>query len=67
MNEAIAAWGKPHLHQGIGIRRLTDSVYECRVDIDTRLAFLVEVREHELIFFFMGNHQEIQNLIRSSR
>ena len=65
MNAALAVWGKPHLHKGVGIRQLTSTIYECRVDIATRLAFLVEVREHELVFFFIGNHEEIQNLIKS--
>jgi hypothetical protein len=67
MNAVVAAWGTPHLHAGISIRRLTKSIYECRIDLDERLAFVVTVTPPELVFFYMGNHDDIQKLIRSSR
>lgn len=67
MNAVVAAWGRPHLHAGIGIRRLTKSIFECRVGRDDRLAFVFTVTPPELVFFFLGNHGEIQNLIRSCR
>jgi hypothetical protein len=65
MNAVLAAWGRPHLHSGIGIRRLTKDIYECRVGLDERLAFIFVVTPPELIFFFIGSHGEIQKLIRS--
>ena len=58
------AWG-PHAHRGAGIRRLRKDVFECRVNLDTRLAFVCVVQEGELVFFAMGDHDEIQNLIRT--
>jgi hypothetical protein len=64
MNRVLEAWGDPHAHEGIGIRRLTKTIYECRVGLDERLAFVVVVTEHELVFFFLGNHDEIRRLIR---
>lgn len=69
VGEAITAvqeaWGNPHAHRGIGIRRLRKDVFECRVNLDVRLAFVCLVREGELVFFAMGDHDEIQNLIRT--
>ena len=67
MNAVVAAWGKPHLHSGIGIRRLTKTVFECRIGLGDRLAFAFIATPPELVFFFLGNHDGIQNLMRSSR
>ncbi len=67
MNLVLDGWGKPHVHAGIGIRRLTKTIYECRVGLDDRLAFVFQVTPPELQFFFLGNHDEIQKLIRSNR
>ena len=67
MNAVAAAWGRPHRHSGIGIRRLTKSVFECRVGLEDRLAFVFIATPPELIFFFLGNHDEVQRLIRSLR
>jgi hypothetical protein len=67
MNAVMTAWGRPHLHSGIGIRRLTKTVFEYRVGIDDRLAFVFNATPPELVFFFLGSHDEIQKLIRSLR
>ena len=67
MNAVVAAWGKPHLHTGAGIRRLTRTIFECRAGLHDRIAFLFIATPPELVFFFIGNHDEIQRLIRSAR
>ena len=67
MNAVLAAWGRPHLHSGISIRRLTKDIFECRVGLDERLAFVFIATPPELVFFFIGNHDEVQQLIRSQR
>jgi mRNA-degrading endonuclease YafQ of YafQ-DinJ toxin-antitoxin module len=67
MNAVVANWGHPHRHSGIGIRRLTKSIFECRIGLDQRLAFVFVATPPELLFFFLGNHDDIQRLIRSSR
>jgi hypothetical protein len=66
INRVLASWGSPHAHSGIGIRRLTKTIFECRVGLDERLAFVFMASPPELVFFFIGNHDEIQKLIRSS-
>jgi hypothetical protein len=65
MNAVLAAFGRPHVHSGIGVRRLTKDIFECRVGLDERLAFVFVVTPPELVFFFLGNHDEIQKMIRS--
>ena len=67
MNAVLASWGQPHQHSGIGIRRLTKTIYECRLGLDERLAFVFIATPPELVFFFLGNHDEIRKLIRSIR
>lgn len=65
MNAVLAAWGRPHLHSGIGIRRLAKTIFECRVGLEERLAFVFIATPPELVFFFLGDHDAIQKLIRS--
>ena len=66
INQVLASWGRPHLHSGIGIRRLTKSIFECRIGLDDRLAFVFIATPPELVFFFLGNHDAIQKLLRAS-
>jgi hypothetical protein len=65
INQVMENWGKPHMHSGIGVRRLTRNIHECRIGLDKRLAFIFITTPPELVFFFLGNHDEIQKLIRS--
>ena len=65
IHRVLECWGRPHVHSGIGIRRLTKTIFECRFGLDYRLAFVFIATPPELIFFFIGNHDEIQRLIRS--
>ena len=67
INQVLESWGRPHGHSDIGIRRLTKTIFECRVGLDDRLAFVFIATPPELVFFFIGNHDEIQKLIRSIR
>ena len=67
MNAVLASWGQPHQHSGIGIRRLSKTIYECRLGLDERLAFVFIATPPELVFFFLGNHDAIRKLIRSIR
>jgi hypothetical protein len=67
INQVLESWGRPHGHSGIGIRRLIKTIFECRVGLDDRLAFVFIATPPELVFFILGNHDEIQKLIRSNR
>ena len=67
INGVLESWGRTHRHSGIGIRRLTKTIFECRVGLDDMLAFVLIASPTELVFFFIGNHDEIQKLIRSNR
>ncbi|MEO5960171.1 MAG: hypothetical protein ABIZ49_06055 [Opitutaceae bacterium] len=65
MNAAAACWGRPHLHGGIGIRRLRSGLFECRCGRSVRLVFFHE--SEVLLFDFAGNHDEVQAYLRNLR
>jgi mRNA-degrading endonuclease YafQ of YafQ-DinJ toxin-antitoxin module len=54
--------GQPHQHSGIGIRRLSAGLLECRVGLDLRLVF--EATPDGLLFHFAGNHDEVRKFIK---
>jgi hypothetical protein len=58
-------FGQPHVHSGIGIRKLGQALFECRGNRDLRFLFLnldesLEVR-------FLGTHDEIRRELRSGK
>ena len=55
-------FGAPHLHSGLGIRRLRGSLFECRVGLKLRLVF--DAEPGVLSFTDIGTHDEIRKLIR---
>lgn len=63
MERVRVHWGKPHLHGGVGIRRLAVHLYESRVGLQERLIF--QNLETSLYFHFMGSHDEVQKFLRS--
>jgi mRNA-degrading endonuclease RelE of RelBE toxin-antitoxin system len=56
-------FGKPHFHSGLGIRRLHQNYFECRVGLDLRLVFRAE--RGRLTFFAAGDHNFIRKLLKS--
>ena len=65
LGSVLDAWGTPHAHHGAGIRKLGSKLFECRAGLRLRLLFQPNARERELIFFAMGNHDEIRRLLRN--
>ena len=57
------AFGKPHLHSGLGIRRLKRDYFEFRVDRDTRILFKLEGSTAAILL--MGNHDDIRRYIKN--
>lgn len=56
-------FGTPHPHSGLGIRRLRDSVFECRVGLKLRLVFYAE--PGVLSFSDLGTHDKIRSLLKN--
>jgi len=56
-------FGRPHAHGGLAIRKLGSRLYECRTSLAWRLVFAAE--KGRLVFDFAGDHDEVQNYLRS--
>lgn len=65
LREIPGAFGTPHVHSGISIRRLHEDIFECRAGADLRLLF--RASKGSLDFFFVGNHDAVKRLIRSMK
>ena len=63
--ELCEAFGWPHARSGLGVRRLLPGVFECRGTISLRFVF--PDTPEAVIIVFLGNHDEVQTLIRSRR
>jgi hypothetical protein len=64
MRAAAAAYGQPHLHSGLGLRRIRPFM-ECRCGLDLRLVFRREGRA--LVFHVCGTHDEIESFLKNQR
>ena len=60
--EIQEAIGKPHLHRGLGLRKLRDEYFEARLGLQERLVF--ENTSDALVFEFIGNHDEVKRFLR---
>ena len=57
------AIGKPHLHQGLGIRKLHASgIWEARVGLGLRLVFALDHDRMTLVR--VGTHDEVRRFLR---
>lgn len=63
--ELAEAFGRPHIHSGLGVRKLGERFFECRGTLALRFVF--QDRPTELFVSFLGNHDEIRMLLRSGR
>jgi hypothetical protein len=58
-----SALGQPHLHAGLGIRKVHASgVWEARVGLGLRIVFLLS--SNELVLVTVGNHDEVRRFLR---
>lgn len=63
--ELADAFGRPHLHSGLGIRKLGGKLFECRCGLALR--FIFQDRAAELFISFLGTHDEVKALLRGTR
>ena len=61
----VEGFGNPHAHAGLAIRKLGKDLYECRTDLAWRLIFVAS--KGVLTFDFAGDHDNVQNYLRSKR
>ena len=56
-------FGKPHLHGGLGLRRLSKVFFEFRISRGLRVVFAL-IKPHTLRLVMCGNHDEVHSWIR---
>jgi hypothetical protein len=66
IQQTATTWGAPHLHAGIGIRKLTRTYFECRSGLRLRLVFKA-IGSESLHFILLGNHDEIRRFLKIHR
>jgi len=66
IDAVLGAWGRPHVHSGIGIRKLRGNFFECRSGLKTRLLF-EPMKESFLYFHLLGSHDEIRHFLKTRR
>jgi hypothetical protein len=55
-------YGQPHVHSGLGIRKLGDKLFECRGNRSLR--FIFQNRGSEFFVSLLGAHDAIRTLLR---
>ena len=63
--DLVDNFGQPHVHTGLGIRKLGNKFFECRGNRDLR--FLFQDCSTELYVSFLGNHDEVSTLLRRGK
>ena len=64
MKAAGVAYGQPHVHAGLGLRRIRPFM-ECRCGLDLRLIFQREGQA--LVFHLCGTHDEVESFLKNQR
>ncbi|MDD5138961.1 MAG: hypothetical protein PHY43_01720 [Verrucomicrobiales bacterium] len=60
-----AAFGDPHKHSGLGLRKLARRSYEARVHLQWRVVFIHDGKS--LIAYDVMNHDEVATWLRGQR
>ncbi len=62
LRQSREGFGQPHLHSGLGVRRLRRGLFECRAGLQLRILFWAE--RGVLTAFDVMNHEEVQAFLR---
>lgn len=57
------AFGNPHFHRGLGLRKLTFPYYEIRMGLHLRIIF--KETNTSLYFIMMGNHDKVRKFLKN--
>ena len=63
--EVAAAFGNPHQHRGLGLRKLARRSYEIRVHLQWRVVFVHDGKA--LIAYDIMNHDQVSLWLRGQR
>lgn len=65
LHELRKGFGQPHVHSGLGIRKLRARTFECRANLALR--FLFQNRPDCIYVFALADHDEVRRLLKSGQ
>lgn len=65
LEQLVGTFGKPHIHAGLGLRRLHDNVFEFRISHGIRVVFLF-FKPNRLQLMMTGNHDEVRAWLKQN-
>jgi hypothetical protein len=65
IGEVAAAFGDPHQHRGLGLRKLARRSYEIRVHLQWRVVFIHDGKV--LVAYDIMNHDEVSLWLKGQR
>ena len=65
ITELVQAFGKPHEHAGLGIRRLEGNAFEFRISRGLRVIFLF-LKPLTLRLIMIGNHNDVRAWLKEN-
>ena len=65
ISEVAAAFGDPHRHRGLGLRKLAKRSYEIRVQQQWRVVFILD--GETLIAYDIMDHDEVARWLRGQK
>lgn len=65
LGEIALAFGNPHKHAGLGLRKLKGHVYEFRANRSLRVVFLW--RDGAIWIEAIGNHEDVKRFLKSKK
>src|SRR5438552_12812952 len=63
--QLLAGFGKPHLHAGLGLRRLFKNAFEFRISRGIRVVFLY-FKPNRLRLMMTGDHEEVRAWLKEN-
>ncbi len=61
----LAGFGQPHLHAGLGIRKLHGNLYEFRASRGLRVGFYL-IKPRIIRLAMCGNHEDVTNWLKEN-
>ena len=65
LRQLLEDFGKPHLHAGLGLRRLTPRLFEFRISTGTRVVFAY-IKPRTFRLAMTGSHDEVRAWLREN-
>jgi len=63
--ELLDGFGQPHLHAGLGIRKLHGNLYEFRASRGLRVGFYL-IKPQTIRLAMCGNHEDVANWLKDN-